>query len=103
MPTYEYECSKCGAVFEAFQKITAPPLTKCKECGSKGTVSRLVSAGVGLIFKGSGFYATDYKKSGTAGTREKKSDTDAKPPEKKEKAEPTATKTSSSSDKPNPA
>jgi len=101
MPTYEYECKKCGAVFEAFQRMTAPPLTKCKECGAKGTVKRLVGSGAGVIFKGSGFYATDYKRSGAAGAAEaseKKSETAEKPPEKsekKEKTEPSKPKTSS--------
>lgn len=60
MPTYDYECSKCGNKFEAFQKITDEPLKKCPEC--KGKVKRLISPGSGIIFKGSGFYATDYKK-----------------------------------------
>lgn len=65
MPTYEYECSKCGTVFEAFQMMSDPPLTRCEKCGAKGTVSRLIGAGAGLIFKGSGFYETDYKRAGT--------------------------------------
>jgi putative FmdB family regulatory protein len=105
MPTYEYECKKCGAVFEAFQRMTDRPLTKCKKCGSKGTVKRLVGAGAGVIFKGSGFYATDYKRSGAVGATEaseKKSETAEKPPEKsekKEKTEPSKPKTSSSSEK----
>ena len=68
MPTYEYECSKCGRAFEHFQSMTAEPLTDCldPECGGKGTMKRLIGAGGGLIFKGSGFYATDYKKSSAA-------------------------------------
>lgn len=61
MPTYEYECEKCGLHFEAFQSITAEPLTKCKNEGCDGTVKRLFSAGGGFIFKGSGFYITDYR------------------------------------------
>jgi putative FmdB family regulatory protein len=60
MPTYEYECSKCSYAFEAFQNITAQPLDKCPKCGGK--VKRLISSGAGIIFKGSGFYATDYRK-----------------------------------------
>ncbi|MCX7785433.1 MAG: zinc ribbon domain-containing protein [candidate division WOR-3 bacterium] len=60
MPTYEYECETCHHKFEEFQKITDKPLRKCPQCGNK--VRRLISAGVGLIFKGSGFYITDYKK-----------------------------------------
>ena len=59
MPTYEYECEKCGINFEKFQSITAEPIKKCPKCG--GNVKRLISAGAGVIFKGSGFYATDYR------------------------------------------
>ncbi len=61
MPTYEYECEKCGLHFEEFQSITAKPLTKCKNSACDGTVKRLFSAGAGFIFKGSGFYSTDYR------------------------------------------
>ena len=60
MPTYEYRCLKCKKKFDHFQRITEPPLKKCILC--KGKVERLISQGVGLIFKGTGFYATDYKK-----------------------------------------
>jgi putative FmdB family regulatory protein len=65
MPTYEYECSKCGNHFDYFQSMKDAPLTDCPDeaCGGKGTVRRLISSGTGLIFKGSGFYVTDYKKS----------------------------------------
>jgi putative FmdB family regulatory protein len=59
MPTYEYECEKCGYKFEEFQSITAEPLKNCPKC--KGQVRRLIGTGAGLIFKGSGFYATDYR------------------------------------------
>ena len=59
MPTYEYECKKCGHVFEEFQRITAEPLSKCPKCSGK--LRRLPGAGAGIIFKGSGFYATDYR------------------------------------------
>ena len=59
MPTYEYECKKCGITFEKFQNITEKPIEKCPECG--GSVRRLISAGAGVIFKGSGFYSTDYR------------------------------------------
>ncbi len=58
MPTYEYECLNCGTHFEAFQKMSDLPLDTCIEC--RGSVRRLVSGGSGLIFKGSGFYITDY-------------------------------------------
>lgn len=59
MPTYEYECKKCQQTFEAFQSITAKPLQKCPKC--KGRVRRLIGRGAGIIFKGSGFYQTDYR------------------------------------------
>ena len=59
MPTYEYKCLECGNLFEEFQKMTDEPLKICPKCG--GHVKRLISAGVGPIFKGSGFYQTDYK------------------------------------------
>lgn len=61
MPTYEYECSSCLHCFEAFQQMKDEPLKNCPKCGGK--VKRLISSGGGLIFKGAGFYATDYKKS----------------------------------------
>lgn len=61
MPTYAYECAACGHHFEEFQSMTAAPLRKCPEC-SKAKLRRLIGAGSGVIFKGSGFYQTDYKK-----------------------------------------
>jgi len=61
MPTYEYECTKCGHTFEAFQSMKDEPLSSCPEC--RGRVRRLIGGGIGIIFKGSGFYTTDYKKS----------------------------------------
>jgi len=63
MPTYDYVCTECGHEFEAFQSITDKPLKKCPEC--QGVVRRRIGTGAGLIFKGSGFYETDYKKSKT--------------------------------------
>jgi len=59
MPTYEYECKKCGITFEKFQSITADPLRECPTCG--GAVRRLIGSGAGIIFKGNGFYSTDYR------------------------------------------
>lgn len=61
MPTYEYVCSKCDSEFEAFQSMKDAPLTTCPECGKKGGVKRRIGGGAGLIFKGTGFYITDYK------------------------------------------
>lgn len=63
MPTYEYACPKCGHQFEQFQSMRDEPLKKCPQCKKTG-LKRLVGGGAGLIFKGSGFYITDYKKSG---------------------------------------
>lgn len=60
MPTYDYECQACGHEFEEFQSITAPAIRKCPICG-KLKVKRLIGTGGGFIFKGSGFYATDYR------------------------------------------
>ena len=60
MPTYEYKCSACGHAFEQFQSITAAPIKRCPNCG-KAKVKRLLGTGAGIIFKGSGFYITDYR------------------------------------------
>ncbi len=92
MPTYEYECQKCGSRFEQFQSITAEPLTTCPDDACAGSVKRLISAGGGLLFKGSGFYITDYrsegyKKSAKADTDSGKSGTDSKSSEKSGKTE----------------
>ncbi len=62
MPTYQYRCLKCKNEFEIKQKMTEEPLQKCPEC--RGKIKRLVSAGAGIIFKGSGFYSTDYRSEG---------------------------------------
>lgn len=61
MPTYQYECSACNHAFEEFQSMTDAKLTKCPKCG-KNKLARLIGGGSGMIFKGSGFYETDYKK-----------------------------------------
>jgi putative FmdB family regulatory protein len=61
MPTYDYECEKCGKRFEAFQKMTDDRLTECNDESCKGKVRRLIGTGAGLLFKGSGFYITDYR------------------------------------------
>jgi putative FmdB family regulatory protein len=63
MPTYEYKCDACGHAFEKFQSIKAAPIRKCPNCG-KRKVKKLISKGAGLIFKGSGFYITDYRSEG---------------------------------------
>jgi len=61
MPTYEYACQSCNHEFEQFQSMKDAPLKKCPKCGAK-KLKRLVGRGAGLIFKGTGFYITDYKK-----------------------------------------
>jgi putative FmdB family regulatory protein len=63
MPTYEYKCEACGHAFEKFQSMSSKPVRKCPECG-KNAVKRLIGTGAGLIFKGSGFYITDYRSEG---------------------------------------
>ena len=59
MPTYTYECKKCGHEMDLFHSMTSTPRVKCEECG--GACRRLIGRGAGIIFKGSGFYETDYK------------------------------------------
>lgn len=80
MPTYEYHCERCDFVFEEFQSIVSKPIEICPRCG--GPVQRLISGGAGLIFKGSGFYLTDYKRR-SGGANEK----EGAPMEKKRKKE----------------
>ena len=63
MPTYEYVCDSCNHEFERFQSITESPLRKCPDCG-RLEVRRLISGGAGFLFKGSGFYITDYRSDG---------------------------------------
>ncbi|MBT8477513.1 MAG: zinc ribbon domain-containing protein [Gemmatimonadetes bacterium] len=70
MPTYEYECRDCGHAFERFQGINEDPATECPECGGK--VRRLISSGGGLVFKGPGFYATDYRSAASGGGKQPK-------------------------------
>ncbi|MBC8312081.1 MAG: zinc ribbon domain-containing protein [Candidatus Marinimicrobia bacterium] len=64
MPTYNYKCIDCGHQFSAFQKMSDDPIKDCSQC--EGKVRRIISGGSGMIFKGSGFYLTDYGKSGTS-------------------------------------
>ena len=75
MPTYDYACQACDHEFEAFQSMTATPLRKCPECG-KLRLKRLIGIGAAVIFKGSGFYETDYRSDGYK--RSAKAETDAK-------------------------
>jgi putative FmdB family regulatory protein len=70
MPTYEYRCEACRHEFEIFHSITENALRKCPKCG-KLKLRRLIGSGSGIIFKGSGFYETDYKRSRTGGGEKK--------------------------------
>lgn len=82
MPTYEYECQKCGKIIEVLQSMTDPPLKRCKDSKCRGKLNRLVGAGAGLIFKGSGFYITDYKNKASGHDEARKSDGEKKSSEK---------------------
>jgi putative FmdB family regulatory protein len=79
MPTYEYRCKSCSYEFEEFQKITDAPLVVCPSC-KRHALTRLIAGGAGLVFKGSGFYLTDYKKTsaGKETNLAKKKDTESK-------------------------
>lgn len=68
MPTYEYECRSCGCISDVFHSMTAKPRVKCPECG--GRTKKLIGIGAGIIFKGSGFYETDYKRKSGPGNGE---------------------------------
>ena len=86
MPTYEYECQQCGHRFEEFQSITAEPRQTCPEANCQGSVKRLIGMGGGLLFRGSGFYITDYRSDGyqkAAKTRPTKTAVAAKRPTKR--------------------
>jgi putative FmdB family regulatory protein len=79
MPTYEYQCQKCKKRHEASQSITAKPLTACPKC--KGRLKRLIGSGSGFLFKGKGFYITDYRSKGYREAEKKeKQSADAKSP-----------------------
>jgi putative FmdB family regulatory protein len=92
MPTYEYICESCGYEFERFQSITAKPIRRCPKC-SKTSVRRLIGIGAGVIFKGPGFYATDYRTESYKKAAEKEKSTTSKDADKKEtKAESKETK-----------
>ena len=87
MPTYDYECQSCGHTFELFQSMSAPVKRKCPQCG-KNKLERLIGKGAAVLFKGSGFYETDYRKdSYTKDAKADKPESDGK----SEKNEPSKT------------
>ena len=95
MPTYEYHCEKCGKNFDAYQSMKDDAYRTCpkelcrKKTWGKGRVKRLLGAGAGLIFKGSGFYITDYRSKGYSDAAKKESSTaETKPAETKKPAPP---------------
>jgi len=97
MPTYEYACSACGHKFERFESITSKPNKTCVKCAKK-KAERLISGGGGLLFKGTGFYITDYKKSsaGAVAAGEKsESKSDSKSESKSESRSETKTESKS--------
>lgn len=86
MPTYDYRCKECGYEFEMYQTMSAQPIKECPNC--KGEVKRLIGAGAGPIFKGSGFYQTDYKNSKSNDSKEKdKASPKVDPPKTDKKSE----------------
>ncbi len=109
MPTYEYQCTECEKVFEEFQSITAKPMKKlkvgCDQCDHKAPVKRLIGTGAALLFKGDGFYETDYrsesyKKAAKAESESSsKSSTDAKSDKKSDTKSDTSKKTDAKSSK----
>jgi len=99
MPTYAYTCGQCGHKLEVFQSITANPLRKCPACG-KTALKRLIGTGAGIIFKGSGFYCTDYRSDGykkaaetEAGGKKEAKTTAKAPPAAKSETKAAETKT----------
>src|SRR6184192_1613574 len=107
MPTYEYKCNACGHQFERFQTMSSAPIKRCPQCG-KSKVRRLIGTGAGLIFKGSGFYITDYRdksytdkakaeSGGGTGETKTESKSDSKPEMKSENKSETQSESKSES------
>ncbi len=93
MPTYEYECEKCGHRFEVFQSMREPSRKRCPKC--RGKVRRLLGGGAGMLFKGTGFYTTDYRSSSYKEQKRKES---GEAPKKKDEAKGSPRKRTAGSD-----
>ena len=101
MPTYDYECDACGHTLEIFQGINDPKKKKCPECG-KNKLQRLFGTGAAIVFKGSGFYETDYRSEGykKAAKKDKESQKSETSSDKGSKAENKTSKSESKASKP---
>ena len=86
MPTYDYICNDCEKMYEYFQSMSDAPIKECPEC-KKNSLRRVISGGTGLIFKGSGYYLTDYKNKKTQSSEDKKSNNKKKDKKSKKKVE----------------
>jgi putative FmdB family regulatory protein len=102
MPTYEYKCEACNYTFEQFQSIKADSLKKCPQCG-KNRLQRLISGGGALIFKGSGFYITDYRSESYKDSAKKESDSKPAATEGTSKTEATSGNRGNSTEAAKPA
>lgn len=90
MPTYAYRCKSCGHEYEKLQKITDASRAKCPQCGKRG--ERVISGGAGIVFKGSGFYETDYKRAGDSKKDTKTSETESSKDTSDTKTKPESSK-----------
>jgi putative FmdB family regulatory protein len=99
MPTYEYKCRKCGYQFEEFQSITEKPLKTCPKKECNGRVYRIISPGAGFLFKGSGFYETDYRSESYKKAAAAEKETSASSSSEKSKTESKSDATKSPSEK----
>jgi putative FmdB family regulatory protein len=97
MPTYEYECDACGHNFDEFQSMSEEPLKKCPQCGKK-KLRRVFGTGAAILFKGSGFYETDYRSESYKSAAKAEADKSSKPAESKGSTDTSGTNGTASSD-----